>query len=78
MELDEKYGFLQECAVMGNLFETYTFDKGINNKKKNTLFLSEGELASCSGLVYDYDGVLVCRPEKTKGALIDVSTDTGV
>ena len=63
---------------MGNLFETYTFDKGINLKKNNTLFLSEGELASCSGLVYDYDGVLTCRPEKTQGSEIDVSTDTGV
>lgn len=62
---------------MPQLYETYTFDKGINIKKRNTLLLQDGELVNCSGFVYDYDGVLVCRHVMGQGVVIDLETETG-
>lgn len=41
--------------------ELFSFDNGINEKKKNPLLLKEGEMQSCSGFDFKYDGVLVCR-----------------
>jgi len=44
--------------------EIFTFDKGINRRKKNLLLLEEGELYSCQGFNFKSDGVLECRSPK--------------
>lgn len=44
--------------------ELFSFDNGINVRKKNPLLLKEGEMQSCSGLGFKYDGVLECRAPK--------------
>jgi hypothetical protein len=45
--------------------ESFSFDKGINRKKKNRLLLGEGEVYACENFSYDHDGVLEARAART-------------
>ena len=72
MELAAEHAFLQGVAMSQT--EIITFEKGIN-RKKSPLFLTEGELYSCEGLVFDTPGQLDCRPEMTTGETIYTGSD---
>ena len=53
--------------------EQFFFDKGLNLRKENTLFLAKDELAICSGFSFDKNGKLVCRPAKSVKATVSNS-----
>uniref|UniRef100_A0A6M3KUB8 Uncharacterized protein n=1 Tax=viral metagenome TaxID=1070528 RepID=A0A6M3KUB8_9ZZZZ len=47
------------------IYESFSFEKGIN-LKKSPLLLENGEMYSCQGFDYDYEGAMTCRSTKTQ------------
>ena len=58
--------------------ETISFEKGINTKK-SPLFLTEGEMVSCSGFDFKYGGQIECRtPVALNKSISDSGTVNGI